>query len=111
MLAQDIEEAYSDAQRKKEEVNTVNDIDEEAVSDEPTIPVEHTEEKKIVVFSQAIKMFAQDYVILTEYKRIDDAEVTHIYLGKAENYDNETNGYNAVFAVWQTVCADATRTY
>ncbi len=42
-LTQDIEEAYSDAQNKTEEINIVNDIDEEAVSDEPTVPVEHTE--------------------------------------------------------------------
>lgn len=42
MIAQDIEEAYSDS---KEEITVVDDTDEETVSDEPILPVEKTEEK------------------------------------------------------------------
>lgn len=45
MLVQDIEEAYSDAQEKADKINVVNDIDDEAVSDEPIIPVGQTETK------------------------------------------------------------------
>ena len=91
MLTQDISDAY---RNKQTEVRIIDDTDEETVSDEPVIFVEQSEEKKIVVFSQSIKMFVQDYVILTDYKRIGDLEETHIYLGKSENYDNETSGYD-----------------
>ena len=45
MLVQDIEEAYSDAQEKVDKINIVNDIDDEAVSDEPIIPVGQMETK------------------------------------------------------------------
>lgn len=45
MLVQDIEEAYSDAQEKVDKINVVNDIDDEAVSDEPIVAVGQTEIK------------------------------------------------------------------
>ena len=45
MLVQDIEEAYADAQEKAEAINVVNDIDDEAVSDEPIISVGQMETK------------------------------------------------------------------
>lgn len=45
MLVQDIEEAYSDAQEKVDKINVVNDIDDEAVSDEPIVAVEQMETK------------------------------------------------------------------
>lgn len=96
MLVQDIEEAYSDAQEKAEEVNVVNDIDDEAVSDEPIVPVGQADkiEDKKRVFSRSVEMYAQKYVILTDYKRTDEVEETHIYFGKTENLDVGTNAYD-----------------
>jgi N12 class adenine-specific DNA methylase len=41
MLAQDIEEAYSE---NKEEIKIIDDTEEEAVSDEPVVSVKHTEQ-------------------------------------------------------------------
>lgn len=90
MLAQDIEEAYSE---RKEEVQIIDDTEEEAVSDEPILTVESSKDKKIV-FSRAVEIYAQNYVILTDYKRTDDAEETHIYIGKTENLDTATNEYD-----------------
>ena len=68
MLVQDIEEAYSDAREKTEEVNVVNDIDDEAVSDDPIVPVGQADiiEDKNRVFSRSVEMYAQKYVILTD---------------------------------------------
>ena len=90
MFVQDIEEA---CREKQKEVIVIDDADEETVSDEPIITVEQPKEKKIV-FSSAIEMYAQNYVILTDYKRTVEAEETHIYIGKTENLDVETNEYN-----------------
>ncbi len=96
MLVQDIEEAYSDAREKTEEVNVVNDIDDEAVSDDPIVPVGQADiiEDKKRVFSRSVEMYAQKYVILTDYKRTDEVEETHIYFGKTENLDVGTNAYD-----------------
>ncbi len=34
------------------------------------------------------------FMNMSSLKRIGDLEETHIYLGKSENYDNETSGYD-----------------
>ena len=90
MLVQDIEEAYRE---KQEEVIVIDDTDEVTVSDEPIVTAEKPKENKIV-FSRSFEMYAQNYVILTDYKRTGEAEETHIYIGKTENLDVETNEYD-----------------
>ncbi|MCM1438733.1 MAG: DUF3849 domain-containing protein [Roseburia sp.] len=93
MLVQEIEVAYKS---KQEEVNVIDDTDEETVSDEPIISDEQLEDrqKNIITFSQAVAMYDKPYVILTDYKKIDGKEETHIYIGKQENFDEATNGYD-----------------
>ena len=88
MLEQDIEEAYRE---KQTEIKIIDDTNEENVSDEPVLPSKPT---KMRVFSSAVKMYSQDYVILTDNAQSGDVETTSIYIGKPENLDNVTNVYD-----------------
>ncbi len=88
MLEQDIEEAYRE---KQTEIKIIDDTNEENVSDEPILPSKPT---KTRVFSSAVKMYSQDYVILTDNAQSGDGETTSIYIGKPENLDNATNVYD-----------------
>lgn len=92
MLAQEIEDAY---RNKQEQIAVIDDTEEETVSDEPIVSVEQTKEQsKKIVFSRTVEMYEQPYVILIDFKRTDDIEETHIYVGKKENFDFETNEYD-----------------
>ncbi len=86
-LEQDIEEANRE---KQTEIKIIDDTDEENVSDEPLLPTKQVRKK---VFSSAVKMYAQNYVILTD-NQADNGVETHIYIGKPENLDEETNAYD-----------------
>ena len=89
-LHKEIEEAYV---RKQNEVKVIDDVDEETVSDEPIVSekADKADEHKIV-FSSAVNMFRQNYVILTDYDKVTDQ--TRIFIGKQENLDTETNEYD-----------------
>lgn len=89
-LHKEIEEAYV---RKQNEVKVIDDVDEETVSDEPIISEKANEaDEHKIVFSSAVNMYRQNYVILTDYDKVTDQ--TRIFIGKQENLDTETNEYD-----------------
>lgn len=115
LMEQEIEDAY---QRKTQAVNLIDDTEEETVTDEPIISEKQTvgkddeqtddantsleragspdEGDKVrgkIFFSQSVKMYAQDYVILTKQDPAE-AEKVQIYVGKAENLEPSTNAYD-----------------
>ena len=66
MLVQDIEEAYSDAQRRAEEINVVNDIDDESVSDEPDAQSAAETGNTIVKIDKYHGTFFLDYSVIIQ---------------------------------------------
>lgn len=84
-LQREIEDAYLYDLNKVEEIN---DIKEDAVSDEPIV----AQTRNIVEVHSAVRSNYKGYVALckhTDVTRPDSPE--EIYLGKAENYDNAGN--------------------
>ncbi len=84
-LQREVEQAYVDDLNK---VEVVNDIEEDAISDEPIVKPT----RNIVEVHSAARSNYKGYVVLCKHldtSRPDSPE--EIYLGKSENYDNAGN--------------------
>ena len=89
LMAEEIEEAY---QSKQSEVEVIDDIDEETVSDEPVIQSEPVEQQPDNSFqtTRFVRMERRPYYVLSN--REGDEE--RIYIGKEENFDEDTGKYD-----------------
>lgn len=90
-LAEEAAEAYV---RKQMEIIVVNDTEEEAVTDEPVLPLSEKQavaekQKNIIEINSAVQSHYRGYVALVRY---NDPTIPNggekIYLGKSKNYDN-----------------------
>ncbi len=95
MLVQDIEEAYSDAQRRAEEINVVNDIDDESVSDEPDDQSATETGNTIVKIDKYHGTFFLDYSVIIQDIHVGDRIIgANVFIGKTKNIDEDKGTYD-----------------